>query len=317
VNPYVHGAGDIDCRTIDMFSIENLNTGIIAYEAGDVDFLPDMSVSYEPELVALSKNGIRADIISPLVFGTYYYHFNCRAELAGGRLNPFADARLRRAFALAVNKQAIVSYVTRRGEPVAGTLIPPGMIPGYESPNGLEFDPVEARRLLADAGFAGGSGLGPVEILYNTDFSHERIVQVLAEQWRRNLGVEIRLKGLETKTFGAQKADGQFMIARGGWYGDYLDPTTFLDTFVTGDGNNDCGFSNERFDELMSRADDELDAERRLAMLSRAERLLVEEELPVVPLFVFPNTMAIKPHVGGLYPNPRLMFLFRHVFLSK
>jgi hypothetical protein len=67
----------------------------------------------------------------------------------------------------------------------------------------------------------------------------------------------------------------------------------------------------------MSRADDELDAERRLAMLSRAERLLVEEELPVVPLFVFPNTMAIKPHVGGLYPNPRLMFLFRHVFLSK
>lgn len=312
-NPYYWDAESITCRTIDMVVYDDLNTALLAYESGDLDFLPDMQVDYDHELVRLCKEGIRRDFYFPNVFGTYYYLFNCRDETFRGEINPFVDKRVRKAFSLAVDKQQLVDKVIGRGDPVADQLVPLGSIPGYESPPGAAYDPDEARRLLAEAGYPGGSGMPVIEILYNTGYQHGKICEALSQMWERELGVRTALVGKEAKTFADDKVNHQFMVARAGWYGDYGDPTTFLDVFASGNGNNDAGFSNDLFDGLLEKAAGIRDPGQRLTVLADAEALLIQDEFPAMPLHQYTNLLAIKPRVSGLHPNPRLMFPFRYL----
>jgi len=315
-NPFHRARQTVRCPTIDMAVYGDLNTALMAYERGDVDFLPDMSVDYDHRLADLAATGQRPDFVVPVVFATYYYIFNCRSPAVRGRPNPFRDPRVRRAFARAIDKRLLTEEVLDRGDPISDHLVPPGSIPGYESPPAVTYDPAEARRLLADAGYPGGQGLPVIDLLYNTGAHHGRICEVLANMWSTELGAVVELRGKEAKTFGEDKVHHRYMIARAGWYGDYRDPTTFLDVFATGNGNNDAGFSAPEYDELLRRAANETDASRRLGLLAEAERILVLEQLPALPLHQHTNLMAISPRIGGLYPNPRLIFPFRYVFVK-
>ena len=86
----------------------------------------------------------------------------------------------------------------------------------------------------------GGVGMPPIDILYNTGFRHEDVAQAIAKMWQKKLGIEVRVRGQETKTFAEQKKNHRFIICRAGWFGDYTDPTTFLDMFTSSNGNNCC-----------------------------------------------------------------------------
>ncbi|UCG17797.1 MAG: peptide ABC transporter substrate-binding protein [Phycisphaerales bacterium] len=311
-NPHFWGLDRLRCRTIDMVEFADLNTSIMAYEAGDVDFLIDMQVEYDHELIRMARSGARPDLHVPVAFGMYFLLFNCQSPTVKGRPNPFVDARVRKAFVSAVDKYAIVNNVLQRGDPVTGNVVPVGSIPAYPSPPGLGCDPAQARRWLTEAGYPNGEGFPPVEVLYNTDSQHEKISQVLGRTWEQELGVRVELRGKEFRTFGDDKVNRNYMIARAGWWGDYRDPTTFLELFATGNGNNDSGYSNPRFDALLDRAAGEADRARRLALLAEAEAIIVQEDLPLLPLFQHTNLMAIKPYVRGVYPNPAVTFPMRY-----
>ncbi|MEE9294032.1 MAG: peptide ABC transporter substrate-binding protein [Phycisphaerae bacterium] len=316
-NPFFHDRERLGCSTVDMVVYGDLNTAIMAYEAGELDFLPDTSVSYDHELARLAISGERPDFHCAQVFATYYYLFNCADETVGGRRNPFVDVRVRQAFALAVDKELLAQRVSGRGETATDNVVPAGSIKGYASPAGLGHDPEAARRLLAEAGYPGGAGLGAIDLLYNTGSYHGKICDVLATMWGRELGAVVVPRGKEVKTFAEDRKGRRFMIARAGWYGDYADPTTFLDVFATGNGNNDSGHSDATFDALLRRASREHDADARMALLAQAEGRLIRETLPLVPLYRHTQVLAIKPYVRGLRPNPRLMFLFRYVAVDR
>lgn len=315
-NPYYHGRAHVSCETIDMLVYGDVNASIMAYEAGDVDFLPEMNVSYDHELARLATSGERPDIRCPVVFGTYFYLFNCRDEMVDDRLNPFIDVRVRKAFCLAVDKKVIAQNVVARGDPPTDTLVPAGSIKGYASPSGLGYNPDEARRLLAEAGYPGGAGMPVIDILYNTGFHHGKICEVLAQMWRKELGVTVVPRGKETKTFAEDRKNRKFMIARAGWYGDYRDPTTYLDLLATGNGNNDSGYSNPAYDTLLGRAAETMDPRKRYTILADAERMLIRKEFPILPLYQYTQVMAWKPYVKGLYPNLRLVFPFRAISIQ-
>lgn len=315
VNPYYRKAGDIDCRTVDMLVFDNISAAIMAYEAGDVDFLPAMDVPYDHEIARLARSGERPDFRLCHVLATYFLNFNCVSAQVAGHDNPFVDARVRKAFGLAVDKRAIVDNVLKRGDQVAGSFVPDGAIEGYDAPSGLAYDPDEARRLLATAGYPEGAGLPPIELLYVP--SDERVCQALARMWERDLNARFSLRCKESKTFAEDKANHRFMIARGNWYADYYDPTTFLDCLATGNGNNDSGYSSESYDRLLADAGATADAAARFRLLRQAERIIVEEDLPILPLLHYAQPIAIKPYVQGLYPNPRLRFSFRHVSVDR
>ncbi len=315
VNRFHRTADAIACRTVDMVVYDNVSAAIMAYEAGDLDFLPTMDVPYDHEIARLAQSGARPDFHLCQTFATYFLSFNCVSATVGGKPNPFIDPRVRRAFSLAVDKAKIVNNVLKRGDRVARSFVPAGTIAGYEPPIGLRRDVPEARRLLAEAGYEDGRGLPPIELLYVT--ADERICQALARMWERDLGVRVELRSKESKTFAEDKANHRYMIARGNWYGDYHDPTTFLDCLITGNGNNDSGYSGAAYDVLMSRASTAADPTERAELLQGAERILVEEDCPILPILHYAQPIAIKPYVKGLHANARLRFPFCYVSIER
>jgi oligopeptide transport system substrate-binding protein len=181
------------------------------------------------------------------------------------------------------------------------------MIPNYTSPAGLPFDPAAARAKLAEAGYPNGEGLMPIEILFNKDGGHDLIAQAVAKDWQRELGVRVELVQRETKAFRENLKSGNFMVSRASWFGDYNDPTTFLNLNKTGDGNNDRGYANPAYDKLLDDAELQTIPAARLAMLTQAERMMVEDELPVLPIFRFNQLYLFDPHrITGISPHPRM-----------
>lgn len=314
-NPYSRHFETIACRAVDMVVYPDANTALVAYEAGDLEFLPDADVPYAHALCALAQSGQRPDIHLCPLLATYFFNFNCRPELPDGRDNPFADPRVRRAFSLAVDRQAIAGRVRQRGDRVARSFVPADAIAGYEPPAGLPYDPAAARILLAEAGYAGGVGFPRVTLLYTPN--DEKVCQAVARMWELELGVAMDLQCKESKTFAEDKASHRFMIARANWYADYNDPTTFLDCLTTGNGNNDSAYASAAYDALMQAAAAEADPATRLTLLAQAERIIVEEDCPILPILHYATPLAIKPYVRGLRPNPRLVFPFRHVSIER
>jgi len=304
-NPYYWDQEHVRSRTIEAIDIEYRSTAFMLYEQGLVDMMMDLTMDYTPELLRQVHLGLRDDIHASPSFGTYYLTLNCRPRLNDGRPNPLADARVRRALAQAINRQELVEHVRRLGNPISRTFIPRGQIPGYRSPEGLAYDPEEARRLLAEAGYPGGRGLPVIEYLYNTGANNEPIAQAVERMWERQLGIHVQLVAKETKAFADDLTEHRFMTARSGWFGDYMDPTTFLDLLHSANGHNTSGFADPHYDGLLAEAARTTDAARRLAILAEAERYLIEEQVPVVPLFTYVMVNAWRSDVVGVYSNPR------------
>ena len=342
-NPHYWDRESIAIRSVSIPSISDPNAGVLAYQTGSVDWISDVTSSYRGDMVAqklafldehkeqvaeLKAQGYdqfsitrqlpqdpRAHTHAVSSFGTYFYNFNCKQRLPDGRDNPFADARVRRAFAMCIDKPSIANQIRRLGEPSAHTLIPPGSIGGYTSPKGLpnigdaaneaekQAIIAQAKALLEEANFPQDF---VVELAFNKDAGHDLIAQAVAKSWQKSLGVQTKLSQKEIKIFREDLKNKQYMTARAGWFGDYGDPTTFLDINHSKDGNNDRAYDNPKFDKLLEDAGDELDPVKRMAMLSEAERILVEEDLPLVPIFHYATIYMFDAHkLTGLSTHPR------------
>lgn len=276
---------------------------LLNYAQGQYDWFPNLSTSsaQAPDLV----NSGRADVHVGPAAGTVFYIFNCRPTLGDGQPNPMADPRVRQAFAMAVDRDLIVTSITRLNEPTATTMTPVGAIPGYDPPTDAAptFNPDAARKLLAEAGYPNGQGLSGLSILYNTEAPHEKLAAALAKMWQTHLGVTVQLDGVEKSRFRQRRKNGGFTISRGNWYGDYRDPTTFLDLFRSNDGNNDAGYSSPAYDQLLRDAAAEVEPAGRFALLRQAEAVMIADA-PIVPLHQPINLELFDPaKVTNLYPN--------------
>lgn len=345
-NPLCWRAGDVALETISIPFIQDGNAQVTAFRTGALDWASDVAAAYVEKLLAdrrafeaehaeqiaaLRAQGLKGDDIDRALprdvranihafasFGTYFYNFNCRPKLADGRPNPLADSRVRRALAMAVDKDAITLRVRRGSEPAARTFIPPGSLGEYRSPAGLGFDPDAARSLLRDAGYDEAHPLPEVELLFNNEGGHDLIAQAVAADWSRHLGVSVRLVQKESKVFRDDVRAGRFMVSRATWFGDYGDATTFLDLNRTGNGNNDRGYSSPVYDDLLAQAHASTDPSERRPLLERAEVILVDEDLPLLPLFHFVQVYLYDAHrVVGISSHPRQDQAFDRLRIEK
>ncbi len=285
-----------------------------AYESGAIDLIFGVAAPFRAELVEAARDGRRDDIHPTNNWGTYYFTINCRPTLPDGSPNPFADPRVRKALAMAVDKQDIVDHVTRAYQQVAQTFIPPNSIAGYTAPRGLDGSADEARRLLAEAGHPGGDGLPTVVLMYNSGGGHEKVAQAISRMWQERLGVDVTFRVMEWKVFLDARHKGAFTVARSGWFGDYGDPTTFLDLFATGNGHNDAGFSDPHYDDQLARAAAERDPERRLDILAEAERYILQEQVPLIPLYHYRLIHAYDPaRIQGVSHHPRNLQMLHRI----
>jgi len=273
--------------------IPNETLALLLFQHDEIDWIASIS---QPELRSklVDDEYAHAHIVPNA--GVYYYQFNCREERNDGRPNPFVDVRMRRALAMCIDRQKIVDYITRNNEPVAMAFVPEGQIPGYLSPvnSGVDYDPQGARELLAEAGYPGGAGLDPITLLINTSGTsagaNEKIAIVIKKIWEDELGLVVTLENPEFQVYLEASKQGNFDVRRAGWFGDYRDPTTWLDMLKSGDSNNDADYQNPEFDGLLAAASVEPDPERRLEILHDAEALLLEDA-PITPIYNYVSLM--------------------------
>jgi oligopeptide transport system substrate-binding protein len=293
-NPHYWNAAAVPLERIELRAFEDSNTALQAYETEAVDLtaaVPGLAI--EP-LLEERNAGKRSDVLYAVNFGTYFYRFNCTKP-------PLTDARVRRALALAIDRQAIIERAARGGQQPAFVLVPPG-VAGYVSPPGFVEDVEAAKRLLAEAGYAGGRGLPELAVLINKSVDHVRVAEMLQQQWRDRLGIRVRIEQVEWKVFLDTVQRLEYQVARGSWYGDYIDPNTFLDMFVTGGGNNQTGWSSAAYDALIARAARETAPKARLKTFAEAETILLREA-PIFPIYVYTTTMLARPGLAGVEAN--------------
>ena len=307
-NPNYWNAAKTRTQTIRSVSIEDPLLAFQQYESGQIDWLADLGGD---QAASMREQGRKDAHIFPAL-GTYYYVFNCQPTLPDGQKNPFADRRVRLAFTMAAKKKPIVENITRLGEPVRDYLVPPDF-PGYPKAKGIDFDLQKAKQLLADAGYPGGAGFPQVSLLYNTEEkAHGDIAQYLAKLWGDELGVKLGLEGVEINQFRQRRMKTDFALARGGWYGDYNDVSTFTDLFRSDSENNDGRWKSAEYDKLLAQAEVEPDAQKRLDILSKAEQILLDDA-GILPLYGYVNKMAYHANVEGITDNPRNTFMLQAI----
>ena len=239
--------------------------------------------------------------------GVYFYSLNVAQP-------PLDDVRVRRALALAVDRDALVAKVVKGGKRAAAHFTPPGL-DGYEPPARLRFDPAEARRLLAEAGFPEGRGFPAVELLIDARDHHRVVAEAVQQMWRANLGIEIRLRNEETQVLNASKRRRDFQLVRGSWNATtYQDPIYFLGAWRTGALYNEAGWSHAGFDAAIERTWTNDPADR-AAAFREAEELFLEQ-VPAIPLYFTTQVVLVHPAVRGWQAQPFGDRRLKHLWLE-
>ena len=306
-NKYYWDRQAVKCPALYVRNFPDSQSAFLAYQSGAVDVLSFVPTLFAPALLRQQRRHLRDDVHYRPVFGSYYYNINCRHK-------PLNNPLVRRSLDMAIDKRAIVEHILRLPDRPLEVLVPPESIAGYVSPHGLPMNIPAARKLLIKAGYPGGRGLPVFKFLTNSGAAiNIRIAQAVAEMWRHNLGVRVSIHQEESKIFNQDVVQGNYDIARAGWYGDYMDPTTWLDLFRTGNPNNLTGFSNPRLNLLLHEASRQADAARRFALLHQAEKLLVTRWMPSIPLFQYSDGLMYNPkRIGGISTNVRMITLLKY-----
>lgn len=293
-NPNYWDADRVQLERIDLVAGDAPMTALNLYLTGVIDYLIDQNMIPVDLGDALM---LRPDFHQFDYLGTYFLRFNCTRK-------PFDDVRVRKAISLVIDRDRIVTRITRKGENPTGALVPAGTR-GYEPPAGLGRDVELARRLLAEAGYPEGRGFPVFEYAFNVGTKiHEQVAIELQSALREHLGLRMELRPLEWKTYLMEMSKLNFDMIRGSWIGDYTDPNTFLDMFLSDSGNNRTGWRNADYDRWIQAANAESDSEKRYALLFQAESLLVEEALPILCLYNYVGFYAIDTNrFGGVFPN--------------
>jgi oligopeptide transport system substrate-binding protein len=288
-------AAQVGMQSVDVLPASRPNTAYNFYSTGLADLMMDKGLAPTALLGELKK---RPDFHAASFLGNYFMRFNVRRK-------PFDDVRVRRAFALVVDKEYLVEHITRAGERPANSFVPPGAGAGYEPPPGYTRNVGQARQLLAEAGYTEGRGFPVVYYLYRADSDLDQDIAVeLQSMFRRELGVTVQLARQEWTVLLNSQQTLDFDFSRSSWVGDYNDPNTFLDMFVTGGGNNNTGWSNAHYDQLIAAAGRENDREKRFAIFREAEKMLVTDESPICPLYHYVGIQFYdSERLGGIEAN--------------
>ena len=295
-NPYYWDNAQTVINEVWYYPVENAESELNRYRADEFDMTETLPSRQIPWL----RRNLPAELHIAPYLGSYVYGFNTSQP-------PFKDnIPLRKALAMALDRDILVSKITGAGEIAAYAWVPP--VTGYRIQNPAwaswtqEQRNAEARRLFKQAGYSREHPLR-VQLLHNTEINHRRLAVAMAAMWRDVLGVETEILNQEWQVFlqtRRTKIDTQ--VFRYGWIGDYNDPYTFAEILESKHGLNDMVYNNPRYDELLLEASREADPGKRMALLEEAERVMLDD-MPVLPMYYYVSKKLVKPWVAGYMDN--------------
>ena len=290
-NPHYWDAAATKLNQIVFLPIQNTGTEDRAFNDGQTHCTNSVPLDKTPVYRDQRPQEYHED---PLL-SVYFYRCNVTKK-------PFDDKRVRKALALAIDRESLIKNVLRAGQKPALGFTPPGCGEGYATPMVLKFDPAEARRLLAEAGYPDGKGFPKFDILINTMEAHRTIAEAIMAMWKQHLNLPVTVLNQDWSVYLKSTRDLDYTVCRAGWVGDYLDPFTFLSIWQKGDGNNNTGWSHPRYDELMQKSSLEGDPAKRMALLHEAEEILLDE-LPILPMYWYVHSYMLHPSVKNWRPS--------------
>lgn len=238
----------------------------------------------------------------------FYVAMNC-----SGSYPPFKDVRVRRAFAMAIDRKKIVEVYMKGVNKQAHSIVPPGVFGSREMANEIPYNPEEAKKLLAQAGYPDGKGMPELEIRYRESYRDISLVaEAVSNDIAKNLGVKVNNQAKEWKAYLDlyNKGENRFYHMR--WAADYLDPQNFISHMLATYGpENHTGYSNPIFDKLCKEADSIMDPAKRAALYQQAEDIVLQDAI-WVPVYFQRDAELQSPRVKGMRES-----LFGHLPHTK
>lgn len=287
-NPDYWDADKVQLEGIKYFPIGNV------YTEARMFYNDQLHATYTigSELIEYSKKNYPKELRNELYLGTFFIRTNVTRP-------PLDNPKVRRALSLALDRESLIENVLQGGQKPARGLVPPSN--EYKSPDLIRFDPEEARRLLAEAGYPDGKGFPDIRLLTTDRESAKRMAEAFQGMWKQNLNISIGIDQREWTTYLATMFKKEYDLAGGGWIGDYLDPTTFLDMWVKDGGNNRTGWSSESYESILAEAEQQADQKSRIQLLQKAESLFLKER-PILPVYWYTRNYLLHPNVKNWHP---------------
>ncbi len=276
---------------IDFSMVEDENTELSMFDNGEIDWAGHPLSSLPTDAIPALKDAGKM-IVQPIA-GTYFYRFNTEQA-------PFNNAKIRKAFTYAINRQAIIDNVLQAEQQPAMGYVPPSM--SVNTQPFFKDNDVEGAKKLLEEGMKelGITTLPPVTLSYNTSESHKKVAEAIQDQWKKAFNIDVKLENKEWKVYLEDVHQGKYQVARAGWLGDFNDPINFLEMFKDKDGgNNDTRWENPQYKDLLNKSALEADPEKRKQLLAQAEAILMEE-MPVAPIYYYTDSWVKADKVKGV-----------------
>jgi len=291
-------AANVALNTVNIDMVENESTAVTKFKNGEIDYLgsPYQTVALD------AIDGFKADGSLKIAdyAAIYWYKFNVTDKVT-------SNANIRKALTLAIDRQGLIDNVTK-GEQKPALGMVPSAISGFEEDRGYYKDnDIEGAKAALEAGMKELGIKDPkdvkINISFNTSEGHAAIAQFIQEGWSKNLGITVSLDNSEWQVYLEKLNVLDYQVGRMGWIADYNDPYTFLEMYDTAkNGNNDTGWENPKYKELLKQSVAEVDTAKRLEQLKEAEAIAVSE-FPVAPIYYYTNLYVEQDYVKNMAPD--------------
>ncbi|WP_301409670.1 peptide ABC transporter substrate-binding protein [Borreliella tanukii] len=305
-NEKYYNAKNVEIDEVIFYPIE----GSVAYNMyinGEIDFLQGAEKNNNLEEIK-----IREDYYSGLKNAMSYMIFNTS-------LKPLDNLKVRQALSLAIDRETLSKIVLKGSSDPTRNLTPKFDDYSYGKKLIL-FDPKNAKKLLAEAGYPDGKGFPTLKYKISKGGGSSIVTEFLQEQFKKILNINIEIENEEWTTFLGSRRTGNYQISNMGWIGDYFDPLTFLESLFTTE-NHFFGaykYSNKEYDDLIRKSNLELDPIKRQDILREAEAIIVEKDFPVAPLYIPKSHYLFRNDKWtGWIPNIAESYLYEDIKTKK
>lgn len=307
-NQYYWYAPGIQLDKITFVVVDN-PTALAMFDRQELDWTGSPLSTIPTDAILSLKSQNRLEI-GPAA-GVYLFRLNTEKA-------PFDQKKLRQALSLAINREDLVEYVLQGNQIPTQRLVPPSFMKGdaHQEKNQLAMAQKLFKEALNEKEIRKDQ-LSSITLCYANSERTHKIAQVVQQQWKENLGLEVQLQSCEKKVFFEHLKNHDYQIAIGNWFADFRDPISFLDVFkYKNNGTNNTQWENPRYIELLELSSVEANSTKRTALLKEAEDIIVDET-PIIPLFFSSHNYLKHPGLKGVYFSELGYLDFKQAYLEK